>query len=159
MRLQIAATALMLAGCGSAGPPSEATKTAAELSGDAKGAADANPLCKLFTPGEASGYAGETLGTGRNAAMGMGCQWASADGAKMVIVAAVPKNYADDPSAAPGYAALPGVGDKGYVAQDMGGWVAGATAPKDFVKVTVVGAKASAASATALLKEALKRHG
>lgn len=52
-------------------------KTAAQLTGDAKGSAANNPVCKLFTPAEASKYAGKTVGAGQNAAMGSGCQWAA----------------------------------------------------------------------------------
>ena len=160
MRLAIAAVAAFtLAGCGAAGPPKEAKETAAVLTGDAKGAASDNPVCKLFTVSEVSGYAGNALKAGENAAMGTGCQWATDGGEAMVMVQAVPTKYADDPSLAPGYKKLPDIGEKGYVAKDMGGWVAGAIGTKDFVKISVVGPKASEASATALLKEALKRHG
>ena len=150
---------VLLASCGSGGPPKEAKQAAAVLSGDAKGAASDNPLCKLFTAAEASAYAGESLNAGTNAAMGMGCQWASGDGSKMTMVAAVPKSYADSPSAAPGFRKLSEIGSDAYVARDMGGWIAGAIGPNDFIKVTIVGAKASEANAIALLKETIKRHG
>lgn len=76
----------------------------------------------------------------------------------MTMVTVVPARYADTPSLAPGFRKLEDVGKDGYVAADMGGWVAGTSTAKEFIKVTVTGPKASDATAIALLKETLKRR-
>jgi hypothetical protein len=148
---------LILTGCGG-GAPKDAQKTADILTGDAKGAAADNPVCKLFTPAELETYAGEPLNAGENAGGGMGCQWPAKDGEGDVMVVAVPASYAEVPSLADGFRDLPELGEKGFAAPDMGGWVAGAIRGKEFVKVSVAGAKASADNAVALFKETAKRR-
>jgi hypothetical protein len=149
---------ILMSACQKAAVPSEGKGIADILSGDAKGAAANNPLCKLFSVDEASAYAGKSLNAGTNAAMGSGCQWATGDGEAMTMIAAVPTQYADSPSQAPSFRNLPDMGRDGYVAADMGGWVAGTSTAKEFIKVTVTGPKASEASAIALLKETLRRR-
>ena len=146
--------ALLLASCGSG----DAKKSADIVSGDARGAAADNPICRLFTPAELEAYVGEPVGQGGNAAMGSGCQWSAKDGDGDVIVAAVPADYSEVPSLAPGFRKVPELGEDGYVAADLGGWVAGAVRGKDYVKVTVAGAKASPETAIALFKETAKRR-
>ena len=68
-------------------------KTADVLTGDAKGAAANNPVCKLFTAAEASKYVGKTVGAGENAAMGSGCQWAAKDYDGDMLVQIVSASY------------------------------------------------------------------
>ena len=65
---------------------------------------------------------------------------------------------ADSPSGAPGYRELPELGEKGYVAEDMGGWIAAASQGEEFVKVVVTGPHASDKAAIALVQETLKRR-
>lgn len=152
-----AALLLILTSCGG-NVPQDAQKTADVLSGDAKGAAADNPVCKLFTPAELEAYAGEPLNAGANAGMGNGCQWAAKDGEGDVMIVAVPSNYAEVPSLAEGFRDLPELGEKGFTAPEMGGWVAGAILGKEFVKVSVAGAQASADNAIALFRETAKRR-
>jgi hypothetical protein len=148
---------LILTACGG-NAPKDAQKTADILTGDAKGAAADNPICKLFTPAELETYAGEPLTAGENAGGGMGCQWPAKDGEGDVMVVAVPSDYAEVPSLAEGFRKVPELGEKGFAAPDMGGWVAGAVRGKEFVKVSVSGGKATADNAIALFKETVKRH-
>jgi hypothetical protein len=165
MRSDIAAvlaTALLLSACGgSSAVQSDARKTAAALTGDDTHAAADNPQCKLFTPVEVAKYIGESVTAGRNA-MG-GCQWvttkAGSDGRRGdVMVIVVPARYHERPSLAPGFKEAPGIGEKGFAAQDMGGWIAGAIVGEDAVRVSARGAAASEASAIALLKETIARR-
>jgi hypothetical protein len=157
IRLSAAVFLLALAsGCQRA--PEDARRMADQLTGDAKGSADSNPMCQLFSVTEASAYAGGKLLAGTNAAMGNGCQWASEDGERMTMVTAVPARYANKPSQAPHYRTLPALGTGAYVAADMGGWIAGAPLAGEFVGVVVVGPNANEKSALALLDEALKRQ-
>lgn len=152
-----AALLLTMTACGS-NVPQEAQKTADVLTGDAQGSATDNPNCKLFTPAELETYIGEPLNAGINSGMGMGCQWTAKDGEGDVMVIAVPANYAEVPSLAGGFRELPELGEKGFVVPELGGWVAAAIRGKDFVKVSVAGAKASADNAIALFKETIKRR-
>lgn len=157
------ATSLLLGACGGGAPPAQtdAQKVAAGLTGDDKQAAADNPQCRLFTPVELATYIGEPVAAGRNA-MG-GCQWVAtrtrSDGSQgSVMVVVVPARYHERPTLAKGFRDVPDVGEKGFVAQDLGGWVAGAIVGKDAVRVALDGQTASEANAIALLKEAIKRR-
>ena len=141
------------------GSVKEAKETAAVLSGDDKQQAADNPQCKLFSRDEVAAYIGEPVNAGTNAVMGTGCQWLASDDSGDVMVMVIPPDYHTPPSMADGFKELPDIGTKGYVVPEMGGWAAGAIVGADAVKVSVAGDKASADSAIALLKEAIKRHG
>jgi hypothetical protein len=159
MLIRLTAAAFLLAltsGCQRA--PEDARQVADQLTGDAKGSADTNPMCRLFSVAEASTYSGGKLQAGSNAAMGSGCQWASEDGEQMTMVTSVPAEFANKPSQAPHYRALPELGKGAYVAADMGGWIAGAPLGGNFVGVVVVGPNANEKSALALLDESLRRQ-
>jgi hypothetical protein len=158
----IIVSAIFLGACGGASSAqSDAQKVASALTGDDKQAPADNPQCKLFTSAEIAKYVGEPVSAGRNA-MG-GCQWVTtktrADGSQGdVMVVVVPARYHERPTLAKSFKEVPDVGAKGFVAQDMGGWVAGAIAGKDAVRVSIDGAAASEANAIALLKESIRRH-
>ena len=149
---------LFLGACGggASSAQTDAQKVAAALTGDDKQAAADNPQCKLFTRAEAAKYIGEPVSAGQNA-MG-GCQWVANGGSGNVMVIVVPARYHERPTLADGFKEEPEVGTKGFVARDMGGWVAGAIVGTEAVRVVVAGATASQASAIALLKESIKRH-
>lgn len=138
--------------------PKEAKDVAGALSGDAKGPATDNPMCKLFSNGEIEGYIGEPVKDGGNAVGGMGCQWAAQDGSGDVIVSALSSNFAVSPSGSEGFRALPDIGKEGFVAKELDGFTAGAIVGKDFVKVSVAGLKADPDKAVALLKETIARR-
>lgn len=151
---------VLMTACQKSGAPADAQQLAGVLSGDAKGSAATNPLCKLFSVDEISAYSGTKLPAGKNAAMGAGCQWIdfhSDDNAK-VLIQAVPMEYADNPSGSPGFRELPELGRGAYVATDMGGWSVGAPQGDDFVGVIVRGPNASEKTAIDLMKETLKRR-
>src|SRR5262245_641985 len=75
-------------------------KTAAVLTGDAKGSAANNPVCKLFTAAEASKYVGKAVGEGQNSAMGSACQWAAKDYEGDMMVQIVAASYHERPKLA-----------------------------------------------------------
>ena len=133
-------------------------KTAAQLTGDAKGSAANNPVCKLFTAAEASKYAGKTVEAGKNAAMGSGCQWAAKDYTADMMVQIVPASYHEQPKLAKGYQAMPDLGTKGFVVPEMGGWKAAVVRGEESIIVSVAGPAANQQQAIALLKETLSRR-
>ena len=133
-------------------------KTADQLTGDAKGSAANNPACKLFTAAEASKYVGKTVGEGKNAAMGSGCQWAAKDYDGDMMVQIVPASYHEQPTLAKGFKAIPELGTKGFVIPEMGGWKAAVLRGTESIIVTVAGPAASQQTAVALLKETLSRR-
>jgi hypothetical protein len=156
-------TSLVLSACGgsSSSAQSDARKAAAALTGDDKQAAADNPQCRLFKPAEVAKYIGEPVSAGRNA-MG-GCQWVTtktrSDGSQGdVMVIVVPARYHERPRLAKDFRDVPDVGEKGFVAQDMGGWIAGAIVGQDAVRVSVEGATASEPNAIGLLKETIARR-
>jgi hypothetical protein len=132
-------------------------KTAAILTGDAKGAAANNPVCKLFTSAEASKYIGKPVSQVSNAAGGSGCQWATKDYEGDMMVQVVPARYHEQPSLAKGFQRLADVGTKGFVVPELGGWKAATLRGEESVVVTVAGPAASQQGAIALLKETLAR--
>ena len=163
IRLVLAASILLLAtACGKSDDgtvPKNAQETADVLTGDAKGSAADNPVCKLFTNEEAGAYIGEPVTDGQNAGAGTGCQWPAKDDSGDAMVVVVPADFAEVPSLADGYKEVPGVGEKGFVVPELGGFAAGAVVGKEFVKASVAGSGASADQAVALLKETIKRRG
>ncbi len=84
----VAVFALLASACDS-GANKDAQKVAGVLTGDSKGAASDNPICKLFKPGELEAYAGEALNAGGNAGLGYACQWTAKDGEGNVMVTIV----------------------------------------------------------------------
>jgi hypothetical protein len=162
MLAPVIVSAIFFGACGGASSTqSDAQKVAAALTGDDKQEAANNPQCKLFTPAELAKYVGEPVSAGRNA-MG-GCQWVTtrtrADGSEGdVMIVVVPARYHERPTLGKGFKEVPDVGARGFVVQDMGGWVAGAIVGKDAIRVALDGAAASETSAIALLKETIRRH-
>ena len=131
-------------------------KTAAQLTGDAKGSAANNPVCKLFTAAEASKYVGKTVGNGQNAAMGSGCQaYVPYAQHPVMMVQIVAASYHVQPTLAKGFQAMPVLGTKGYVVPEMGGWKAAVIRGEETIVVTVAGPSASQQTVVALLKETL----
>ncbi len=141
----------------SPGVPKDARKLKDVLTGDAKGAASANPQCKLFTPVEIAGYLGKPVLAGRNAGMGFACHWVSADDEADAMVSVVPKEYHERPTLAPKFKALTEPGVNGFVVPELGGWAAGTIVGEKAIKVTLEGPKASEESAVAFLREAVRR--
>jgi hypothetical protein len=158
MLASIAVGSLLFSACGggASSAQTDAQKAVAALTGDDRQAAADNPQCKLFTRAEVATYIGEPVSPGRNASGG--CQWGATDGSGDVIVTVVPAEYHEPPSLAKGFKEVPDVGARGFVAPQLDGWVAGAIAGKNAIRVSVAGAGAGEASAVALLKETIKRR-
>ena len=133
-------------------------QTADQLTGDAKGSAASNPICKLFTVAEATKYVGKPVGAPKNAAMGSGCQWATKDYEGDMLVQIVPANYHEQPRLAKGYQEMPSLGTKGFVVPEMGGWKAAVIRGQESIIATVAGPNASQQTVVAILKETLTRR-
>jgi hypothetical protein len=168
MRFGSAGILLLLAGSGLAAcnkapspVPADARQVAAGLTGDSKGDAADNPLCRMFTTAEIAGYGATPAGGGANAAMGTGCQWPGPkpDGVGSAMLQIAPSRYHEPPSGAPGFKKLADVGTEGFVVPEMGGWHAGAIQGATSINVTVSGPAASADKTVAFLREAMKRTG
>ena len=132
--------------------------TAAILTGDAKGSAANNPVCKLFTAAEASKYVGKTVGAGENAAMGSGCQWAAKDYEGDMLVQIVSASYHVQPTLAKGFQRLPDVGAEAFVVPEMGGWKAATVRGEESINVMLSGPGANQQTTVALLKDTLARR-
>ncbi len=152
----VLAAAALLGACGDPSAARDAKATAAALTGDAKGAAGGNPVCALFTPADLAAFIGEPVNAGENAAMGTGCQWTAKDESGSVMVQIVDARNHNPITGAPAFREVPDVGERGYVANDVG-WTAGAIQGASAIVVTTDGKSASDATAIALLKETLKR--
>jgi hypothetical protein len=153
--LSLLASALLVVSTASAQDPK---KTADILTGNAKGSAANNPVCKLFTAAEASKYVGKTVGAGENAAMGTGCQWAAKDYEADMMVQIVPASYHEQPTLAKGFQRLPEIGTKAFVVPEMGGWKAATLRGEESIIVSVSGPAANQQTAVAVLKETLARR-
>jgi hypothetical protein len=140
------------------GAASDAKKLKDQLTGDAAAKAASNPQCKLFTQVEIARYVGEPVQPGENAAGGSACQWSSKDGEADAMVQVVPSSYLVPPKLAKGFKAVPGLGAKGYVVPEMGGWAAGAVDGEVGVVVSVSGKNAKEDAAVALLQETIRRR-
>jgi hypothetical protein len=159
----ILALAPGLAACGKSTSSSaqQAQELAAGLTGDAKGAASDNPLCKMFTPDEIAAYGGTPVHAGANAAMGTACQWvgnSSSDDTGTVLLQIARAQDHVVPSGAVGFKKLGDVGIDGFVVPQLGGWNAAAIQGDKSINVQVSASGAAGeAKAVAFLREALKR--
>ena len=148
---------LVIGGCNKQPAGADAQKTADVLSGDAKGSAATNPVCKLFTVDEIAVYEGVPVAAGQNAAMGSGCQWMDTDGEGYALLQVVPEDYYEaSSSSASGYKELPDVGKKGFVVPEEGGWGGGAIKGGKGIMFSTRGTSTEA-QAVSFLKEAMKR--
>lgn len=132
-------------------------KTKDQLTGDAKGSAAANPQCKLFTPAEIAKYLGVSVGAGKNAAGGAGCDWTDKEFEGQALLTVVGPSQYTEPSAVKGFKRLPGIGKKAWVAPDSG-WSAGALLDDAVVLVNLDSKKASETAVVAFLQETVKRR-
>lgn len=144
--------------CSDAAAQTDAQKVADALRGRGTTAASDSPQCRLFTPSELEPFVGATLAAGNIAAAGTGCQWLGKGGNTSVLIQVAAARYHEPHQGAPGFKWLPDVGTKGFVESSLGGWNAGAIDGDRTVVVEVMGPKADASTAIALLKETLKRR-
>lgn len=137
----------------------DALKTAAAIrtAGSSATTASDDPVCKLFSSGDAVRYVGKPTNDAETAIGG--CQWAATERPGSMIVQVVRPDYHEKPENTPGYRVLPGVGTDGFVAPYMGGWTAGALTGKHAIHVTLSGEHVTEASTIALLQDAIKRYG
>ena len=127
------------------------------LTGDMRGSAANNAVCKMFTPAEIGAFLGAAVGAGQNAAGGAGCQWVDKDFEVQAIVTVVDPTKFEEPSLVKGFKRLSGIGKKAWVAPDSG-WRAGALFDDAAVFVNLDGKKVNEASTTSFLNEAIKRR-
>jgi hypothetical protein len=128
---------------------------------DAEGAGAGNGLCTLFSTAEMSERLGLEVEAGQvGGPLDSACQWnVIAESGGNIAIQRVPASYWSAPTMGKDYHPLAGVGTKAYTAPGMfpGEWAAAALHGKVMTMASLVGPKASAASAAALLKEALAR--
>lgn len=136
-----------------------AGELAATLTGDDKGAAADNAVCKLFKAKELEPYVGEALGKPENAAMGSGCQWPAKDETGDVLIQVVPKEYYEPHTGAETYQEIKGLGERAFSAHAFDGWLASALVGERAIVAMVAGETASRETAEALLRETVKRVG
>jgi hypothetical protein len=156
MIASIALLALCVAG--DAPARQDPKQVAGKLTGDDKGAAANNPVCRLFTPAEVAKYVGEPVSAPSNAASGSACQWAALDDTGDAMIQIVPASFHEMPRGSKGYRDLPDIGTKGLVAVFFDGWLARAIVGPDSISVSVAGAGASDATAIAMLRETIARR-
>lgn len=160
--LSLIALALMSSGCfekktEALDSAAAATETAAQLTGDDKGAAADNPVCALFKPKELEAYVGEPLGKPENAAMGTGCQWPAKDGTGDATIQVVPRAYFEPHKLADTYKEISDLGEAAFSEQAYDGWLASALVGDEAISVMAAGAKATRESTEALLRETIRR--
>jgi hypothetical protein len=160
LRLVLASTlVLATAGCNrNSAAPADAQHLANALTGDDQASAASNPQCKLFTPEEIAAFEGTPVAAGKNAAMGMACQWTDVQGNDSAMLQVVRASDHEPASGAPGFKALPDIGKDGFIVPQMGGWHAAAISGSHSVNV-LTGGKSDEARTIAFLKEAIKRAG
>lgn len=137
--------------------PASARDIAAKLTGDDKGAAADNAVCKLFKAKELEPYVGEPLGKHGNAAMGSGCQWPAKDDTGDVLIQVVSKEYFEPHTGAETYQEIKGLGERAFSEHAYDGWLASALVGERALVAMVAGEKASRETAEALLRETAKR--
>jgi hypothetical protein len=147
-----------LLACSGKPAPENPKTVAGALTGEDKSAADKNPVCQLFTPGELQRYVGEPLSPGHSAAMGYGCQWMGTSPNANAMIEVAPAKYHEPHKGAEGFRKVTDVGNDGFVEMSLGGWNAGAIDGDKTVVASVSGPAASDANAIALLKEAIGRR-
>ena len=158
LSLLTACTILAAATISSTASAQDPRKTADVLTGNAKGTAANNPVCKLFTPAEAAKYVGEPVGAPENAALGSGCQWAAKDDDGDMLVQVVAASYHEEPTQAKGFQRVAELGPRAFVVPELGGWKAATVRGQESLIVSVSGPGASQQTAVALLKELLSRR-
>lgn len=155
------ATALVLccviAACSKPSSEASATADALKSSTSATGASSTDPVCRLYSSDDAAHYIGKPANNGE-LSMG-GCQWTARDGIGDMMVQVVPARYDEQPTGSRGYRKLADVGSNAFVSTFMDGWLAGAVVGKEAIRASVSGTGVSDATAIALLKETIKRHG
>jgi predicted small secreted protein len=156
--IALLAASLLTAACGAGNDAQSETQRPASVVAAEQMTPSGNPPCRMFTTAEAARYIGEAVEPGIDAGLGTGCQWLAIDGDGDVLVTIVPAGYHEPPKLATGYKELPGIGAEGFVAPELGGWVAGTIAGQDAIRVSIAGETAREDSVVALLREALRRH-
>lgn len=144
----------LLAACSQARDDAEETADARAAAAGNAGAGDA--LCQLFSTADVARYIGEPVTAGE--ADATSCQWNAADGTGDMMVNVAPAEYHEHLSASPGYRLLADLGTEGFVATFFDGWLAGAIAGDEAIRVSVAGAGASEATNIAALREAIERR-
>ena len=147
----------LIAACSKPSNDASSMADALKSATSATGASSTDPVCKLYSSNDAAHYIGKPAKDGE-LSMG-GCQWVAADGNGDMMVQVVPARYNEKPEKASGYRILSDVGSDAFVSTFMDGWLAGAIVGKEAIRASVSGNGVSDATAIALLKETIKRHG
>jgi len=114
--------------------------------------------CTWFTAAEIAARVGANVSDGQvDGPLGTSCQWKGADGVSVQLQIVRDASFWSLPAAAPGYAALPGIGKAAYAVDQDGGVKASALLEQGFVTVIVAGVADARAAAQRLLVDAVPR--
>src|ERR1700736_2892221 len=120
----------------------------------ASAAAKAGNVCAMLSTADISRMWGKPMAIepmGVELPQATGCNWRATDHHGLLTVRIVPASYYPAPDAAPGYAAVHGIGDAANVLPQMGGWAAAAKKGAKAVVVQVDGGKSNKSTALTVL--------
>lgn len=111
--------------------------------------------CASLSDATVSGWFGKPMEPSKIPGI-VDCQWVFVDKSQgSLTVQVVPARYYDEPSLAPNFKVLTGIGDRAFVEHDMGGWNAGARKGAKALVIHVDGGKTNRATAITVLKTLL----
>ena len=111
--------------------------------------------CTSLSNATVSGWFGKSMEPSKIPGI-VDCQWVPADKSQgSLTIQVVPARYYDEPSLAPQFKRLKGIGDRAFVDQDMGGWNAGTLKGAKALVIHVDGGKTDRTTAIAVLKTLL----
>jgi hypothetical protein len=117
-------------------------------------------VCAMLSTADVSRMWGKTMAIepmGMNLPGVAGCDWSAPDGHGLLTVRIVAASDYPDPSAAPGYATVRGIGDAANVLPSLGGWTAAARKGAKAVVVQVDGGRSNRSTALTVLKTVLSK--
>jgi hypothetical protein len=126
----------------------------------APAAAKAGNVCAMLSTADVSRMWGKAMAIKpieMELPQATGCNWGATDGHGLLTVRIVPASYYPDPDAAPGYAAVRGIGDAANVLPSLGGWTAAARKGAKAVVVQVDGGRSNKSTALTVLKTVLSK--
>ncbi len=117
-----------------------------------------DPTCQLFTQDEIAKYQGAPVKPGEKAAMGTGCAWTTTADDGSTLIQILEERYAEFPTNAPTYKAMPELGEKGYVVEELAGYGSAIMKNGVYLGVNISGPTATEAMTVAFMKEVAARH-
>jgi hypothetical protein len=122
--------------------------------------ANSPSVCAMLSPSDLRAWWGKDMAVrpATDLPQAAACDWGATDGGGgLLTVRIVPPSYYTEPKLGKGFKRLTGIGDKAYVAPQLGGWVAGAVKGKLAVVIQVDGGKSTEATAVTVLKTLVRK--